>query len=32
MQDTKDYLRKINTIETKPDYSYLVSLDVRSLY
>ena len=32
MQDTSDYLRKINTIEKLADYLYLVSLDVRSFY
>ena len=32
IQATGDFLRKINTIETIPDNSYLVFLDVRSLY
>ena len=32
MQDTSDFARKIYTIETIPDNSYLVSMDVRSLY
>ena len=32
IQATGDFLRKINIIETIPDNSYLVFLDVRSLY
>ena len=32
VQDTTDFLRKINQIELVPDNSYLVSLDVKSLY
>ena len=32
IQDTNDFLRKINKIEKIPDNSYLLSLDVRSLY
>ena len=32
MQDTSDILRKINTTETIPDNSYLVSLNVRPFY
>ena len=28
---TSDFLRKINPVEFFPDYSYLVSLDVKSL-
>ena len=32
IQATGDFLRKINTIETIPDNSYLVFLDARSLY
>ena len=32
IQATSDFLRKINIIETIPDNSYLVFLDVRSLY
>ena len=32
IQNTSDFLRKINKIEKIPDNSYLVSLDVRSLY
>ena len=32
IQDTSDFLRKINRIEKIPDISYLVSLNVRSLY
>ena len=32
VKDTSDFLRKLNTIKTVPDNSYLVSLDVKSLY
>ena len=32
MQDTSNILRKINTTETIPDNSYLVSLNVRPFY
>ena len=32
VQDTTDFLRKINQINFVPDNSYLVSLDVKSLY
>ena len=32
IQETNDFLRKINKIEKLPDNSNLVSLDVRSLY
>ena len=32
VQDTTDFLRKINQIDFVPDNSYLVSLDVKSLY
>ena len=32
IQATGDFLRKINIIETIPDNSYLVFLDLRSLY
>ena len=32
IQHKSDFLRKINTIETIPDNSYLVSLNVRCLY
>ena len=32
IQDTSDFLRKFNKIEKIPDNSYLISLDVRSLY
>ena len=32
IQDTSNFLRKINKIEKIPDNSYLVSLDVRSSY
>ena len=31
-QDTTDFLRKINQIDFVPDNTYLVSLDVKSLY
>ena len=32
VQDTTDFLRKINQINFVPDNSYLVSLEVKSLY
>ena len=32
VQDTSDFLRKINQINFVPDNSYLVSVDVKSLY
>ena len=32
VQDTTDFLRKINQINFVPDNSYLVSVDVKSLY
>ena len=32
IKDTSDFLRKINAVEFVPDNSYLVSLDVKSLY
>ena len=32
VQDTTDFLRKINQIDFVPENSYLVSLDVKSLY
>ena len=32
IKDTNDFLRKVNKIEKIPDNSYLVCLDIRSLY
>ena len=32
IKDTSDFLRKINAVEFVPDNSYLLSLDVKSLY
>ena len=32
VQDTTDFVRKINQIDSVPNNSYLVSLDVKSLY
>ena len=32
VKDTSDFLQKLNTVESIPDNSYLVSLDVKSLY
>ena len=32
VKDTSDFLRNINAVEFVPDNSYLVSLDVKSLY
>ena len=32
MEDTTDFLRKLDAIKSVPDNAYLVSLDVKSLY
>ena len=32
MKDTNDFIKKIENVNNKTDHSYLVSLDVRSLY